>query len=200
MGFDIYGLNPKVKEGSVKPTINWDDAETTQEEKEAYLKALDKYEDENVGEYFRNNVWWWRRLAQYVYENTGEVTEDEYNEWHMNSGHKVDEDKAIRIADTLEALIKQGHTAEYQMTVEKMMNKADKHNAEIEKELKALREKVIKITGNKDIAPADYPEDYNHHWEQLYNQKSWNDSYPFTEENVQAFANFCRQSGGFEIC
>jgi hypothetical protein len=63
-----------------------------------------------------------------------------------------------------------------------------------------LREKVIKITGNEDIAPADYPEDYNHHWEQLYNQKSWNDSYPFTEENVQAFANFCRQSGGFEIC
>tara|TARA_A100000172_G_scaffold78892_1_gene65037 strand:- start:128 stop:730 length:603 start_codon:yes stop_codon:yes gene_type:complete len=200
MGFDIYGLNPKVKEGSVKPTIKWDDAETTQEEKEAYIEAKRKYEDENVGEYFRNNVWWWRKLAQYIADNTGEVSGKDYHLWHENSGHEVDEDTAIRIADTLEALIKQGHTAEYQMIVEKSMAEAEEHNAKIEKELKALREKVIQITGNENIAPADYPEDYNLHWEQLYNQKSWADSYPFSVENVKDFADFCRQSGGFEIC
>jgi len=199
MGFDVYGLNPTIKEGSIKPEMVWE-TKPTEEEKKAYFEAKDKYEEENPGEYFRNNVWWWRKLAQYVYENTAEISEDDYGLWHENSGHQVDEVTAIRIADTLEALIKQGHTAEYQMIVEKMMNKADEHNAKIEKELKALREKVIKITGKENIAPADYPEDYNLHWEQLYNQKSWDDSYPFAVENVKEFADFCRHSGGFEIC
>ena len=32
------------------------------------------------------------------------------------------------------------------------------------------------------------------------NDKDWNKSYPFYEENVRRFANFCANSGGFRIC
>ena len=28
----------------------------------------------------------------------------------------------------------------------------------------------------------------------------WAKSYPFSEENVRQFANFCANSGGFRIC
>ena len=28
----------------------------------------------------------------------------------------------------------------------------------------------------------------------------WNDSYPFSVDNVRRFAQFCSESGGFEIC
>ena len=28
----------------------------------------------------------------------------------------------------------------------------------------------------------------------------WDKSYPFSENNVRRFANFCLNSGGFEIC
>ena len=199
MGFDVYGLNPKIKEGSVRPTIDWE-AKPTKEEQKAYFEAQDKYEDENVGEYFRNNIWWWRRLAQYVYENTDEISEDDYGLWHENSGHEVDEVTALRIADRLDELIKQGHTAEYQLQVEEAMAHAEEHNKGVEEKMKALREKVIKLTGDKDIAPADYPEIQSKEWDFLYSQKSWDDSYPFSVENVQRFSNFCRQSGGFEIC
>ena len=54
MGFDIYGLDPNLK--SQRPTIDWDKA--TDNDKDAYFKALNKFEEENPGYYFRNNVWW----------------------------------------------------------------------------------------------------------------------------------------------
>ena len=86
------------------------------------------------------------------------------------------------------------------MQVEEAMTLAEKHNAEIEEKMKSLRKLVIKMTGKEDIAPADYPEIQEKKWENLYSQKSWNDSYPFSVENVQDFADFSRHSGGFEIC
>ena len=199
MGFDVYGLNPTIQEGSVKPEIDWN-TEPSGEERKTYFEQSEKYEDDNKGVYFRNNVWWWRKLAQYVYDNTGEVSEKDYDLWHENSGHEVGEDSSIRIADTLEALIKHGHTAEYQMIVEESMAVAEKHNAEIEKQMLSLRKLVIEMTGKEDIAPADYPKAQHDLWEELYSSKSWADSYPFSVENVQRFADFSRHSGGFEIC
>jgi len=199
MGFDVYGLNPQVQEGSVKPEIDWN-TNPSGEERKIFFEQNRKYQDDNKGVYFRNNVWWWRRLAQYVYENTDEISEDDYGLWHENSGHQVDEVIAIRIADRLEELIKQGHTAEYQSLVEEDMQKAEKHNKGIEAKLEALRKSVIKLTGNKDIAPEGYPDIQKNQWEVLYGNKNWESSYPFSVENVQDFADFCRQSGGFEIC
>ena len=31
-------------------------------------------------------------------------------------------------------------------------------------------------------------------------QDDWDKSYPFSEDNVRKFANFCANSGGFRIC
>ena len=152
MGFDIYGLNPTIKKGSIKPEIDWD-TDPTDEERNTYFEQSDKYEDENKGVYFRNNIWWWRPLVEYVYENTGEISEDDYNEWHLNSGYQVDEVTAIRIADTLEFLIKNGHTIKHQQEI---LETNDSENEEV--------------------------------------------TYPFNVENVERFAAFCRESGGFEIC
>lgn len=79
------------------------------------------------------------------------------------------------------------------------MKVASVHNAKVEKKMEALKQEVIKLTG-KDLAPANYPEVQKKKWDKLYKQRSWEDSYPFDVDNVQRFANFCRHSGGFEIC
>ena len=78
---DVYGLNPKIKEGSVKPEeLDWGKA--TQEEKDKFIEAKNKYEDENVGTYFRNNVWFWRPLWNYVYDTTDVLTEKDFSLGH----------------------------------------------------------------------------------------------------------------------
>ena len=61
MGFDVYGLEPKIN--TAEPEIlnkNW--SEFSEEEQELYWKEKNKFEKENPGIYFRNSVWWWRPL------------------------------------------------------------------------------------------------------------------------------------------
>ena len=114
MGFDLYGVNPKIKEGSVKPERpDWNTA--TEAEKDEYYSALDKFEEQNKGVYFRNNVWWWRPLAQYVLEHTKVITDPKKIEgFGYNDGVEIDEEEAVQIAKQLKHLIKTGHTKKYE--------------------------------------------------------------------------------------
>lgn len=45
----------------------------------------------------------------------------------------------------------------------------------------------------------EYEDGYKKHLASL-EQDNWDKSYPFSEENVRQFANFCMNSGGFRIC
>jgi hypothetical protein len=119
MGFDLYGMNPYNPNKAIKPELDWD-SQPTREETDKYFKEKSKYQQEVVGDYFRNNVWWWRPLASYVIKFTGCIDESD----------QVAKDK----------------------------------------------------------------------WDDIWNSRKWNASYPFSVENVKEFAEFCRFSGGFKIC
>ena len=202
MGFDLYGVNPKIKEGTKKPKeIDWRTA--TEEERDEHFKAVDEFESINKGVYFRNNVWWWRRLADYILEHTKVVDEKDFESWQHNDGHEVDEETAIQIANQLEYLIKSGHTERYKQEIEKEMQEAKEHNDKVEKKLSELRLEVAKAVGKDNVdnlAPADYPKPYNVKWWEIMNQKDHRDSYPFNINNVKEFIEFARNSGGFRIC
>ena len=87
MGFDLHGENPTVKEGTVRPKeIDWDT--TTQEEKEIYWKAQDKFRKANPGEYFRANVWFWRPIWNFVCEVCPDIlTEEDFKRGQYNDNH-----------------------------------------------------------------------------------------------------------------
>jgi hypothetical protein len=73
------------------------------------LYSTGKHKNKN-GEYFRNNVWHWRRLAEFVCEHTGVVEEEHKKYWQSNDNHEVDGETALQIAKQLRALIKDGIT------------------------------------------------------------------------------------------
>ena len=197
MGFDLYGQNPKLK--GEEPNINWD-KKPSEEEKKAYFKAREKFEDENPGHYFRNNVWWWRPLANYVLQLMGnEFTEDEQASWHHNDGFEVSEEKAQKIADRLEQELKTKRVKTVESFYQEKMKRASAKNKVLEKKRNELEKIVWEKTGEK-LAPVKYPEPFKQQWEDIQNQYDWNASYPFSEENVIDFMRFCRESGGFQIC
>ena len=202
MGFDLYGVNPKIKEGTKKPEeIDW--KTSTEEEKEEYFKAVDEYESINKGVYFRNNVWWWRRLADYVMEHTKCVDEKDFDKWQHNDGFEVDEETAIQIANQLEHLIKTGHAQKYKQEIDDEIKKAEQHNDKVQKMLDELHSEVAKIVGNEKaehLAPIDYPEPYHKKWNEIYKQTDYRANYPFSIANVKKFIEFARNSGGFRIC
>ena len=197
MGFDLYGQNPKLK--GEEPNINWD-KKPSEEEKKEYFKAREKFEDENPGHYFRNNVWWWRPLANYVLQLMGnEFTEDEQRSWHHNDGYEVSEEKAKKIADRLEQELKTNRVKTVEGFYQEKMKRASAKNKVLEKKRNELEKIVWEKTGQK-LAPVKYPEPFKQQWEDIQNQYDWEASYPFSEENVIDFMRFCRESGGFQIC
>ena len=146
------------------------------------------------GEYFRNNVWWWRPLAQYVIDHTNCVSEEDAEKWSYNDGHEVSEEEAKAIAKQLRHLIKTGHARKHENEYEKERKKAEAFNNKIEKQLNALQEKI-----GTDIAPNDYSKEDKKKWDDLYEKKIWGANYPFSVNNVAEFAEFCEDSRGFKI-
>jgi len=199
MGFDLYGLRPKIKKGSVKPpTIDWN--KCTEGERDKYFKISNKWEADNVGIYFRNNVWWWRPLADLVIKLCKLLDEKQKEHLHDNGGYKYDEATAHYIADTLEAFVKSPVAKRSEIEHKKAMKKAEAHNKKVQVKLDALRVKAIARTKNKNIVPRDYPKDLNDKWESIYRERDHTDSYPFALKNVQAFIKFLRECGGFSVC
>lgn len=101
MGVDISGLNPTIL--SERPaSIDYEKA--TEAEKETYWEALDKWRDENPGEYFRSNWWGWRPIHMLC-----EIVSRKYqlrintNRWGENSGYGLKSPKKCEdLANALE--------------------------------------------------------------------------------------------------
>ena len=60
-----------------------------------------------------------------------------------------------------------------------------------------IAKKLYKLIKDGDVKA--YESAYKRHQKSL-NDKDWDKSYPFSEDNVRNFANFCANSGGFTIC
>jgi hypothetical protein len=121
------------------------------------MKTKWEWQDANEGAYFRNNVWYWRPLWNFVTGCCNDIlTEKDIESGYMNDGHKICKTKAKRIAGRLRKFFDDGSVAAYESWYARSISKL--------------------------------PED------------DWNKSYPFSEENVRQFANFCANSGGFRIC
>ena len=128
MGFDVYGINPiihkekkqfktlykfdmlgETEEGKENWAFKWNMLEKAhQRTKNAYWKQHGEFEAVNPGVYFRNNVWWWRPLWDFVCNNVEGMTQEDWESGHMNDGHKIEEDKAKRIADYLDYALRSG--------------------------------------------------------------------------------------------
>ncbi len=198
MGFDLYGLNPKLK--SKEPSINWED-KPSDKEKRQYFKDREKFLKENVGHYFRNNVWWWRPLADYVLNLMGGIIpKEDHSAWHHNDGYRVEEDIALKIADRLEQELKTSRVRQIQKHYDEVNKKAIEHNNKLRIKMKELHQIVIDKTGDENIAPVSYPEPFKSQWDDIYKMLDHMAGYPFSEENVVDFMRFCRASGGFKIC
>jgi len=199
MGFDLYGIKPIIKAGSTKPAeIDFD--KSTEKERTLYFEQQAKYENANVGIYFRNNVWWWRPLADLVVKLCKLLDEKQKEHLHDNSGYEYDEATAKYIADTLEAFVKSPVAKRTEKEHKKAMKKAEVHNKKVQVKLEALRKDAIAQTGNKNIAPRDYPKELNDKWEHIYSLTDHIESYPFSLKNVKEFIAFLRECGGFRVC
>ena len=200
MGMDVYGLNPKIHEGTKQPDRPENLHKLSRNVVDKYFKQQEEYETKNAGVYFRNNVWWWRPLANFMIENCDWLTQEQQARLHDNSGFEFSEDEALSIADTLQKKVDDGTAEEDEVRNKEEMAVAEEWNKGINKQQDALGEQAKKETGNPRIVPRDYPKHIYNKWEALSKQRDWNESYPFDKGNIKEFIRFLRECGGFQVC
>jgi hypothetical protein len=198
MGMDVYGLKPKIK--GKRPEIDWNKP-TTEEERNKYFKKLEKFEAENVGYYFRNNVWFWRPLANLITVLNEEwLTEEQKERLQDNSGFEFSEEEAIRIKLSLEKAINSGWLKKAEKQWKKEAKQAELWNAQINEQMEKLKKEAIKETAQAHIVPRDYPPHLKLKWDKLWESEDRTSNYPVSLKNAEEFVAFLNECGGFKVC
>jgi len=169
MGFDLYGRNKKALPDKGTPGASKDSTPWTD------------------GIYFRNNVWWWHPLWEYVCANCSHIlTQKDMDGGGGNGGYFITKKKDIAIADVLDAKIKSGD-------VKRFANDRDKE----QKKLPDVNRDICDGTGKRtDSGVKSKCNGCNG----TGKKRPFETNYPFDRTNVEQFSKFCRASGGFEIC
>jgi hypothetical protein len=143
-----------------------------------------------VGVYFRNNVWWWHPLWDYVTDVAPELTEGVFG--HSNDGDGPDGPAAERLAAILTEELEAGRTAEYQ--------------AAYMAKLAALPDEVCSLcsgTGVRTDAVGVEMQMPERKWcngcQGKGKHRPFEAIYSFSAENVAEFRDFVAASGGFKI-
>lgn len=157
------------------------------------------------GEYFRNNVWWWRPLWDYCCEVAPDLCEGVSG--HYNDGDGLDDSGATELSTILFDEIESGRTEEYETVYRKYIAslprkdcnfcegtgiRTDEVGRDMGQPTRELEPEIQIITGR------------THGWCNACRGEgkvdSWEANYPFSVENVKEFATFLSGSGGFQIC
>ena len=191
MGFDLSGMNPNLTQPQPPLPESWNRDDWSDDD-QSMFDAYEKWQEENSGVYFRNNVWSWRPLWHFVTATCDDIlTEKDMEQGNWNDGHKISKTKAGKVAKRLHSMIKDGKVKEYE-------NGYKKHIASLEQ----VDCDLCGSTGRRKEPPETGAGDHMecNGCNGTGKKDDWAKSYPFSEDNVRKFANFCANSGGFRIC
>ncbi len=143
------------------------------------------------GEYFRNNVWWWRPLADICQSLAPKICAN-CKHWQSNDGDGLDAADAAALASVLETRIDDG-------TLDKLIAERDAYIEALPDEPCSLcegagrRSDELAIEHGWDKKPCNACKGSG-------TQRPFETHYPQDVENVREFATFLKASGGFRIC
>ena len=134
-----------------------------------------------TGRYFRNNVWWWPPLWGYCCEIGNAFISDKIARGcHSNDGRGLDKRYSTKLAKLLQAEIDSGRCLRRQQ--------------EFAAENAAVPDENCPMCWNR--TPKKKTCTQCSHKGKIRPISTW---YSFSVENVQEFANFLKDSGGFMV-
>ena len=138
------------------------------------------------GDYFRNNIWWWRPLWEFVEMYCSDILEEQdILRGNYNDGHLITEEKALALAERLETLVKLGlvklHEQYHVMRTENLPRQ----------QCEKCKGKRVLDNDNGEKCNMCDGKGTREHFEKWYR---------FETKNVEEFIEFCKESGGFTIC
>lgn len=146
-----------------------------------------------AGSYFRNNVWWWHPLADYIAIVAPQLAA-KCKYWHSNDGDGLGKRDSLALAVLLRDQVSSGRCKVY----------AEEYAAK----LAALPRQTCEQCNGTGTRPGGL-EQFGAEWVKSCNgcngckgtgtKEHWDSHYPFSVENVEEFSTFLEGSGGFRI-
>jgi hypothetical protein len=158
-----------------------------------------------TGEYFRNNVWWWRPLWNYCYDVAPHLLIGVSGS--TNDGDGLEADDTQELVNILKVELEAGRTLEYQTEYNAELANLPRQDCEL-CETTGIRSDEVGFNAGMDkreLSPeVQILTGRTHGWcnacDGIGTKENWSAGYPFSVENVQEFVDFLASSGGFEIC
>lgn len=169
------------------------------------MDVIGKNANSETGEYFRNNVWWWRPLWNYCEELHGDIVSAvEYG--HSNDGDGLDAREAYALGLALEQDIESGVTAEYERKYREQMASLPMSDCQYCGATGIRTDEVGVKNGmpTKELEPevamlVGRTHGYCNGCRGEGKVEHFATNYGFSVENVRNFADFLMECGGFEI-
>jgi hypothetical protein len=169
------------------------------------LLGLDAIDEK--GQYFRNNVWWWRILYEYCVDFHLQYLGEDPEHGYYNSGYTINNDNATKLGLALLQDLKNGKVTKYKNEYYKYVSNLPREHCDICDGTGIRTDQVgldMQMPEKKlDSFTAGFT-NRTHGWcngcEGIGTTTPFEANYCFDEENVENFAKFCLASGGFEIC
>lgn len=141
-----------------------------------------------AGEYFRNNVWWWRPLWIYCTEVAPDLT-SKVKYGQTNDGDGLNASDSQELARRLREEIESGRTLWYEKKYKQENDRTPDEPCSI-----------CGGTGKRLAAPEVGPgTEHCNGCNGKGKIRPWSTEYPFSVDNVKEFAAFLEGCGGFEI-
>jgi hypothetical protein len=157
------------------------------------MDVVGRHPNNDHGSYFRNNVWWWRPLADYCITIAPDICAP-CKFWYSNDRDGLDGKGAVALAEALQKEVDSGRTEAYA-----------KRYAWEQELLPNEPCRICEGTGVRNPGPSGGAGDLReggircNSCEGAGYVPAWATHYPFSTENVTEFIVFLRDSGGFSI-
>jgi hypothetical protein len=157
------------------------------------------------GEYFRNNVWWWRPLWDFCEEVAPELTEGVSG--HYNDGDGLDEEGAKALANILTISLAEGVVDTYEQKRKEYLESLPKEPCKYCDSTGVRTDSVgvehgfdVQVLSDAEASALGRTIGYCNGCQGKGVTDSWETHYPFSRTNVEEFAEFLADCGGFKIC
>ena len=151
------------------------------------------------GEYFRNNVWWWHPLWSYCCHISPELA-GKVESGHDNSGDGLDAVDSRKLGFIVQQSVTTGAAQEY-------VDEYHIDSASLPDEpcfcVKQSIFEVFSMSGDIPFPKSSedkIPNPECHTCKGSGMQRNWNTNYHIDVDNIQSFADFLIDCGGFQIC
>ena len=178
------------------------------------MDVMGKMPTSYKGEYFRNTIWYWGPLADYMVAVAPSIM-NSVDGLYTNDGDGLNARDAVVLANVLDTEIRSGRTAKYAREFNAAKDATPSENCDIcggtgVRTDKLAQEHPEQFTNHAipddavDENGASHPRRSEIGWcngcDGRGHRKSFSTWMSFTIDNVLEWSKFVRHSGGFEIC